>query len=155
MLKDLDASTPVVCQADPAWEEQLRKLIETHDCTVAFDAISGQMSGTIMRQMPPRSTLYVYGGLSKEPMGNVETMDLIYRGKRVEGFLLPDWINMKDFVGALRRLRRAAALVNPGLKEGGWATSQFKDCSMEEMQQDFMSMYNGSFTGQKLRMRMH
>merc|ERR1712166_1731582 len=60
MLKDLDGSTPVVCQADPAWEEQLRKLIETHDCTVAFDAISGQMSGTIMRQMPPRSTLYVW-----------------------------------------------------------------------------------------------
>lgn len=155
MLKELDSDAAIVCQADSDWQQQLKALIKQHDCTVAFDAISGEMTGTLMSLMPARSTTYVYGGLSGSPMGNVETMDLIYRGKKVQGFLLTDWINIKDLLGAFFRLRRASALVNPGLKPGGWATSQFKDCSMEEMKEQLEGMMgpNGSFTGQKLRIR--
>eukprot|EP00656_Telonema_subtile_P017788 TRINITY_DN19593_c0_g1_i1.p1 TRINITY_DN19593_c0_g1~~TRINITY_DN19593_c0_g1_i1.p1 ORF type:complete len:211 (-),score=60.26 TRINITY_DN19593_c0_g1_i1:234-866(-) len=157
LLKEIDSEAVTVCQADDDWEAQLQALIRAHKCTVAFDAISGEMTGTLVQLLPPNSTTYVYGGLSGNPVGNVATMDLIYRSKKVEGFLLTNWINPKDLMGALFRLRRAAALVNPGLRAGGWATSQFKDCSLEEMKESLEEMMGpgGSFTGQKLRIRMN
>ena len=45
--------------------------------TVVFDAIAGDMTGTMMKLMPVKSTTIVYGGLSGETSVQ-DTIVLIY-----------------------------------------------------------------------------
>ena len=53
------------------------------------------------------------------------------------------------------RLRGATACVHAGLTPGGWAASQFADCTLDTMWPTFLDMYNTSgFTNRKLRIRM-
>eukprot|EP00293_Proteomonas_sulcata_P000827 CAMPEP_0184326000 /NCGR_PEP_ID=MMETSP1049-20130417/142327_1 /TAXON_ID=77928 /ORGANISM="Proteomonas sulcata, Strain CCMP704" /LENGTH=307 /DNA_ID=CAMNT_0026648169 /DNA_START=3442 /DNA_END=4365 /DNA_ORIENTATION=+ len=157
ILKAIDPSVPVVVQANSNWETQLTDLIKEYKCSVAFDAVAGELTGTIVGCMPPKSITYVYGGLSGQGVGNVPVMDLIYKHKKVEGFLVVNWINFKDPIGALLRMSRALKIVNQGLKPGGWATSQFKDCTLADMKDRFNTMMGpgGSFTGQKLRIMLN
>uniref|UniRef100_A0A0G4FIV1 Enoyl reductase (ER) domain-containing protein n=1 Tax=Chromera velia CCMP2878 TaxID=1169474 RepID=A0A0G4FIV1_9ALVE len=153
LLKDLGAEI-VVCQEDSDWEEQLKNLISKMKIKVAFDCIGGKMSGQLVSMLPPKSTTYVYGGLAKEPVGGVPIVDLIYRKKQVKGFLLTHWLLDGGILGTLSRVRFALKLVDDGLKKGGWAESQFVDCRPEEMQKEFLKMWNGGgFTGAKLRIR--
>ena len=154
LLRDLGAQH-VVCTADEDWKGQLAEWIAELDITVAFDAIAGEMSGTILSLLPSEGTCYVYGGLSKEKVGNVDPVDLIYKKKSVKGFMLINWMQAGGPLRSIMRLRKASKTVNAGLVKGGWAESKFVDCTMEDMQSKFLEMWNaGGFTDKKLRIRM-
>ena len=59
---------------------------------ICYDAIGGSMTGTILKNMPKKSTLYIYGLLSGENIKDVETGDMLYNHKTVTGLFLPNWI---------------------------------------------------------------
>ena len=63
LLESLGAEYVVVTSRD-GWQEELQKLIEKLNISVVFDAIAGDMTGTMMRLLPDKSTTIVYGGLS-------------------------------------------------------------------------------------------
>ena len=66
------------------------------------------MTGQLISALPRKGTCFVYGGLSQQPVGAIPPMDLIYHQKRVEGWLLPNWLrNVRS--RALRSRHRAAA----------------------------------------------
>ena len=145
----------IVCTADKDWKEQLKTLIDELNVTVAFDAIAGEMSGTLLSLLPPNGTCFVYGGLSKQNVGNVSAKDIIYDRKHLEGFLVMQWIESGGTLAMIRRMKKATRQVNAGLVEGGWAESTFVDCTMESMFTKFLEMWNkDGFTGKKLRIRM-
>eukprot|EP00928_Gymnodinium_smaydae_P091235 TRINITY_DN74937_c0_g1_i1.p1 TRINITY_DN74937_c0_g1~~TRINITY_DN74937_c0_g1_i1.p1 ORF type:complete len:349 (-),score=61.54 TRINITY_DN74937_c0_g1_i1:139-1185(-) len=156
MLRAIGAEHVVVQKA--GWEKELGELIAKLKVRVAFECIAGDTTGTIMSLMPKKSITFVYGALSEKPVGNINPMDLIYQQKKIVGWLLPNWLQEGGVVKTLFRLRKAASLVNPALKPGGWASSQFEDVSMESWFQKFLSMRkqsgNGGFTGRKLRIIM-
>jgi NADPH:quinone reductase-like Zn-dependent oxidoreductase len=154
ILKKLGAEY-IVCTADKDWKEQLKTIINELNVTVAFDAIAGEMSGTLLSLLPPKASCFVYGGLSTENVGNLPIVDLIYHKKHLEGFLVMQWIESGGTLAMIRRMKKATRDVNAGLVEGGWAQSTFVDCTMETMFSKFLEMWNkDGFTGKKLRIRM-
>lgn len=145
----------IVCTADDDWEQQLTTLIEKLDITVAFDAIAGEMSGTLLSLLPSKGTCFVYGGLSKANVSNVNPIDLIYNQKHLEGFLVKRWIESGGTLATIRRMGKATKEINAGLASGGWAESSFVDCKMDDMFSKFLVMWKkDGFTGKKLRIRM-
>jgi len=67
----------------------------------------GEISGTIFNSMPGGSQLILYGGLSGHPLGNIDSMDLIFNRKTISGFNLGDW---KTAIGQERFLEIAVEL---------------------------------------------
>jgi len=130
-LEDMGADYVVVTK--PGWEQEMSKLIKQLGITIAFDAIAGDMTGTMMSLLPAHSTTYVYGGLSKKPVGNLPPVDMIYHSKKVEAFFLGSWIIEGGKIKTLLRLRSSMGLVKTGLQPGGWAVTKYEDCSLEQM----------------------
>lgn len=59
--------------------------------TVAFDAVSGEIAGSMLNAMPDHSEMVVYGGLSGKMIMDINPMDIIFKDKVVKGFNLMDW----------------------------------------------------------------
>lgn len=150
LLREIGAEH-VVVTSEEGWEERLGALIIELNIHIAFDAVAGEMSGKLLNLLPQKGLLTVYGKLSREGCSGIQPLDLIYRKKKLEGFYLGTWVQGDMF---LQRLRTATALVNGGLVDGGWASSQFVDCSVDNMWSEFLRMWKESgFTGKKLRIR--
>lgn len=147
----------VVVQTE-GWEDRLRALVEALHVTVAFDCVAGAHTGKIVSLLPAGSTTFLYGGLSEQPVGGLPVVDLIYHSKKVEGWLLTNWLMGGGKIQMMRRISAASATVSPALGSGGWAASQFEDCAMEEMFPKLCAMRanrgSGGFTGLKLRIRL-
>jgi len=154
LLREIGA-VHVVVQND-GWEQVLGDLVNELKIRVAFDCISGDTTGTLVNLMPSKSVTFLYGALSEKPASNINPMDLIYRGKKLEGWLLPAWLMGGGMLRTFFRVRRASGLVNVALGKGGWAASQYEDVSMEDWFKTFLAMRqnsgNGGFTGRKLRL---
>jgi hypothetical protein len=50
------------------------------------------MTGRILKCMPKRSTVYVYGALSGENIQGVDLADMLYGHKSITGLFLPNWL---------------------------------------------------------------
>jgi len=153
MLKALGAEHVVVSSKE-GWKEELANLVKEKNISVAFDAIAGQSTGDMIEIMPNKGTTFVYGGLSEQPVSGIAPMDLIYRKKKVEGWLLNNFLfgAAGGSVGTLMRINGASKVVLPALS-GGWSASQFVDVTPEEFWPKFLEMRKGSVTNQKLRIR--
>ncbi|CAM9118195.1 unnamed protein product [Ectocarpus fasciculatus] len=150
LLRGIGAEHVIVSSVD-GWEARLGSLITELNIHIAFDAVAGEMSGKLLDLLPPKGLLTVYGKLSSEGCSGIQPLDLIYRKKKLEGFYLGSWVQ-GDML--LQRLRTATGLVHAGLVEDGWASSQFVDCTIDEMWPEFLKMWKESgFTGKKLRIR--
>ena len=153
MLKKLGAKHVVVTGSDEAkWKAELQSKIIELEATVAFDAIAGTMSGDLLDLMPPKGSVYIYGGLAGKAE-NINPLALIYQEKELKGFFLSSWIQKGDPVRMIARMMAAGSKVNAGLANGGWSSSQFKDTTMENAQADVVKLMESSATGAKLRIR--
>jgi NADPH:quinone reductase-like Zn-dependent oxidoreductase len=72
--------------AAPASLRRLQEALKEHKVTLGFDAVAGLLTGVLLKAMPQKSTLYVYGGLSNQPCGFIRPTDLIFGQKQVRGF---------------------------------------------------------------------
>jgi NADPH:quinone reductase-like Zn-dependent oxidoreductase len=59
---------------------------------ICYDAIGGSITSIILKAMPKKSTLYIYGLLSGESISNLDVGDMIYGHKSVSGLFLPHWM---------------------------------------------------------------
>jgi len=98
----------VVSSSDAGFESSLHDLCQRLGATIGFDAVAGEMSGTILRAQPLGSQLLVYGGLSFAPC-QVDPSSLIFEGKRPEGFWLSKWLRSKSLLGQVRVSRQETA----------------------------------------------
>jgi NADPH:quinone reductase len=80
----------VLDSSAPDFAAQLRERCRALDARVAFDAVAGEMTGTLTAALPGGSRVVVYGALS-EAACVVDPSVLIFGGRRVEGFWLSDW----------------------------------------------------------------
>merc|ERR1740129_2313195 len=148
LLRSLGAEH-IVSTGESDWQSKLTDLIKGLGIKHAFDAVAGDMSGTLLGLLPPGSTVWVYGRLAPEPVGNIQPLDLIYRGKRVEGFILTQWLIKGGMLTALLRSIRTAGQVRKHLKDT--FASDFKDTSLESMRSDYSALHASGITGSKMR----
>ncbi len=81
----------VINVAEPDFENKLAEYSRKLNATIAFDAVGGDITGSIINKMPDGSTVFVYGGLSGLPVGNIDVLPLIFKKKTIKGFNLNDY----------------------------------------------------------------
>lgn len=81
--------------------DRLKALAQQHDAMIAFDAVAGELTGTVLSALPNGAKLLIYGGLSEQrPV--IGTRDLLFKRKSVEGFWLKDYAATKWSLGLLQ-----------------------------------------------------
>mmetsp|Transcript_63843 Transcript_63843/g.134449 ORF Transcript_63843/g.134449 Transcript_63843/m.134449 type:complete len:377 (+) Transcript_63843:108-1238(+) len=144
-----DPTEVVVSGSGDAWKSELAVLIKEHNIKHAFDCISGPTSGELLTMLPNGGGVWVYGRLSDLPVSQVQALDLIYRGKTLNGFLVSRWITEDGALKGLFRGMKVAGLVRKHLDT--IFASDFVDTTLEEMQSKYCEMKDKGLTGSKLR----
>jgi len=85
---------------DASFQKRLAGACNEFKASIAFDAVGGELTRRLALAMPPESRIVVYGALADEPC-QIDSKDLFFRDKKLEGFWLSRWIKRKGF---LRRL---------------------------------------------------
>lgn len=80
----------VLSSEEPEFEERLRLLFHQLKVTLAFDAVGGRLTGQLLHALPEGGSVTVFGGLSEQEC-RVDPGDLIFGGKKVDGFWLAGW----------------------------------------------------------------
>lgn len=113
LLKSLGAQL-VLDSSHPNFVEQLTKACQQVNATAAFEAVAGDMTGTLLNVMPRGACVYVYGALSEEPCSNIDPIDLIFREKTITGFYLGSWVKRRGVLGVLRAANRLQRMLIDG-----------------------------------------
>ena len=85
----------------PDFEEKLGELAIKLDAKVCYDAIGGAATAQILKKMPKKSTIHVYGLLSGESLRDIDVGDLLYSHKTITGLFLPNWLEQKGTIKLL------------------------------------------------------
>lgn len=149
LLKSLGAEH-VLNSSEDGFPEQLRLACTRLGATIAFEAIGGEMTGTIINLMPPGSTAYVYGALSGDPCGNIDPIALIFQEKSVSGFYLGEWLKRRGMLGTLR----AAGRVQRMLIDGSIETKVQRRLTLDEAV-DGLRQYTDQMTDGKVLIMPH
>ncbi len=104
----------ILNSSDPDFAQQLRAECKRLKITAAFDAVAGEMTGTLLNSLGRGGTVYVYGALSEQAVGSIHPIGVIFRGHRVEGFYLGGWLKGAGIVRALRAAPRIQRLMVEG-----------------------------------------
>lgn len=89
---------------------QLRMLIQQLRATLILDALAGRHTQELLSAALPGSTVLVYGFLAGE-QDLFDARALLYQGNRLVGFYLPNWLQRRGFLQALRDAARVQRLV--------------------------------------------
>lgn len=68
------------------------ELVKKLKPTMAYDAVGADMTGFFINGLPPFSRIVLYGGLAGGSLSGINPMDIIFKGKTLEGFNLSNWI---------------------------------------------------------------
>lgn len=101
----------IINTSETGWEDALTKLCANLHVTVAFDAISGSMTGKLLECMCEDSVVYVYGELGREKIDDIVSASVIFHNKRVEGLWLQGWLRAKGKLGNWNAIKKAASLL--------------------------------------------
>jgi len=88
---------------DVNFTKDLQEKSKELSATVCFDAVAGELTGTILTAMPNGSSVYVYGVLSgKTDLTNINAAELIFKDKKVSGYWVSSeypTISMEEKIG--------------------------------------------------------
>jgi NADPH:quinone reductase-like Zn-dependent oxidoreductase len=112
-LRELGAKH-ILNSSDPDFIKQLSALSEELKATIAFDAVSGKMTGQLVDAMPAGSKVYIYGRLSSDPM-QIDPWKLLFQKKSVHGFWFPEWVKDRGMIQTLSVIRKVIKEFDSGL----------------------------------------
>ena len=107
---------------EPDFDQQLAAACLALGSTMAFDAIAGPLTGRLLKALPPRSTVVVYGALSGQP-ASFDPVDLTFGQKHISAFYLPAWTRGLGPQGLARVARRVQPLLGAELQTTVRATA--------------------------------
>lgn len=111
LLKKEEGADHVLNSTDEDFDEQLKKKIEDLNCTVALEAVSGEMPGRILQFLPRFGVCISYGQLSEKKIGPMNPAIFIFKSQRLESFLLPTWLSTKSLWGQWGAMSMSKPLV--------------------------------------------
>ena len=149
LLKAMGAAH-VLNSSDEDFVERLRAIAAELQATAAFEAIGGEMTGTLFNVLPEGSTVFVYGALSEAACDNIDPIELIFHGKTVTGFYLGVWLRERGSLDVLRAASRAQKMLIDGRIE----TKVQRTVSLEEAV-DGLRQYVDHMTDGKLLIMPH
>ncbi len=116
-LKDLGAAE-VLVTTDPDVGQRFAAVSAELKPRVFLDAVADQLSERIFCSMPKRARWIIYGKLSNDLPKLTQTGQLIFMGKRIEGFWLTNWMMTTPPADQMR----VVAEVQARFADGRWKT---------------------------------
>ncbi len=113
-LLEKEGAKFILNQNDEDFDNNLNKLSQELNATCFFDPVAGSLTGRVLRNMPNKSVVYVYGGLSGEYC-SIDPTDLIFKEKKVKGFWLTKWLNEKSLLGKAKMFYGLRTLLKTSL----------------------------------------
>lgn len=104
-----------VIVSDSKFERELRVRAKKLNATVAFDAVGGEMTGTLAGCMPNGSHVIVYGGLAGTAC-EVHPGSLIFQGQTIHGYWLSSYLGSKGALSIIRLSGKVQKLLGSELK---------------------------------------
>lgn len=92
------------------FDAALRTVCAQLGATLALDAVAGETTRRIMAAMPSGSTVRVYGMLSSAPC-EADSHDLVFRGARLEGFTMYEWVKSTPMIFQFLTVMKAQRLL--------------------------------------------
>ncbi|KAA6428756.1 hypothetical protein WJX79_005785 [Trebouxia sp. C0005] len=84
--------------------ERVKEITGGNGAYAAIDAVGGETTKQVAMALQDGGTVYVYGALSGDPI-QVDTLDTLYKYKKVEGWLLGTWLGgLKDFKATIQEV---------------------------------------------------
>lgn len=112
-LRDLGA-TEVLVSSDPDFCSHLAHACTHYQAGIGFDAVAGELTGVMLKAMPARARVLVYGALSSASL-DVDVSTLLFGTKVVEGFWLTEWIHRRGMVQVIRAMRDIQNALYPAM----------------------------------------
>lgn len=147
LLQSLGA-THVFNSSDEDFAEQLQEITRRLGATAVFEAVGGDLTGTVFNALPRGTKVFVYGALSEEPCGNLDPVELIFHDKTVTGFYLGEWLQRRGTLGILRAAGRVQRMILDGVIE----TKFQRKVSLNDVR-DGLHQYVENMTDGKLLIR--
>jgi NADPH:quinone reductase len=119
----------VLDSSHPAFDADLRNRCRELEATIGFDAVTGEISGQMLRALPKRSRLIVYGSLSESAVV-LDPRSLIFDEKQVSGLWLSRWMSRKTSLEQLRIAFKVQALLSSELKSEIQARFPLEDVAL-------------------------
>jgi NADPH2:quinone reductase len=129
----------------PRFEELLHDYASDLRATIAFDAVAGKMTGKLFNALPKNSVITVYGSLSMQPYEGMSLFGLLADNKKLDGFMLSNWIREQNFWSLYRATSHLQNLIIEGVIE----TSIRKKVSLQEAPQALLE-YQHEMTSGKI-----
>lgn len=107
----------VLNEASPDFADALRELLKAEPARIFLDAVTGPVASTVFTAMEKGARWIIYGRLDPSQTTIGEPAQLIFAGKRIEGFWLRDWMQT-----AGPRRAQAVAEVQKRFSDGRWST---------------------------------
>jgi NADPH:quinone reductase-like Zn-dependent oxidoreductase len=76
----------------PSFKEEITELATHLNATVCFDCYGGDVSGIIFNSLPQNSKQFCYGSLVSPFINHVGGIELRWRNKVLQGFVLFSWL---------------------------------------------------------------
>ena len=73
------------------FEAKLKDVLEKENVTLAYEAICGEYTNTILKLMPPKSEIIISGALTGMTIKTLDIMEL-FKGKTIGGLFLYNYI---------------------------------------------------------------
>lgn len=65
--------------------------------------------------MPPKSTCIVYGALTNKPSSGIDTLSMMVKDSKLEGFLIHSWLKEKFMWSQINIFNKCKAYMREGL----------------------------------------
>ncbi|NOD87428.1 MULTISPECIES: alcohol dehydrogenase catalytic domain-containing protein [unclassified Ruegeria] len=127
-LKSLGAAE-VLVTTDSDVVEQFAGLSTSMKPRVFLDAVTDQLSEQLFCTMPNRARWITYGKLSTEAPTLTQTGQLIFMGKRIEGFWLTQWMMSTPPADQMR----VVAEVQARFADGRWKTDVSEHLTLRDL----------------------
>ena len=80
-----------------------------------LECISGEMTGKLASRMSPKSTVVLYGCLSRQPVSSIDPFALMGNEIILRGFLLNKWIETKNLLKLLLIIKKVKKMLRQNL----------------------------------------
>ena len=100
---------------DDRFEEDLQNVCQQHDIRLAFDAVSGPMTGQLIKAMPPNSKVTVFSAMSRQAVQASPGL-MIFENKAIDTFWLGPYISKQGIMKTMRLWKRAQQMIPGHLK---------------------------------------
>ncbi|NND05465.1 MAG: zinc-binding dehydrogenase [Saprospiraceae bacterium] len=137
----------VLNSSEAGLERELNDACHRNNTHLAFDSVAGQLTGQLLKAMPPNSRLTVFSAFSKEAIQG-SPGPMIFESKTIDGFWLGPYISKQSVLKTMQLWKRAQRQISSHLK------SEMRKTYLLPEVREAIRDYRDQMTGGKILLRM-